>query len=207
MYAYAANNPVHYIDPDGKEIDACFLVTSYEKTLYGWMAKGTLTITDKDNGKSISVDAYSGGKGSASDGVSLPLPLGIYDILEQKEKPSYFRLEAKDSNYGNDQVDGIPIEQGIIRLHYQGGTYGCLCVDLGKESAEYSDFVALIKNTTISKVSVQSKYTNKFLKFFFRKESVIKFGSLSVVQNKGIVYQDLYAPKQDKQKYTHQRMK
>ncbi|MCR5612455.1 hypothetical protein [Treponema sp.] len=157
--------------------------------------------------KTISVDAYSGGKGVASDGVSLPLPLGIYDILEQKKETYYFRLEAKDSDYGNDYVDGVPIEQEAIRLHYQGATYGCLCVDLDKESAEYSDLMDLIKNTTTSKVSVHSKYTNKFIKFFFRKESVIKFGSLSVIQSKGIVYQDLYAPKQYKPKYKHQRIK
>ena len=32
LYHYAANNPVKYTDPDGREVDATFEVTSYEKT-------------------------------------------------------------------------------------------------------------------------------------------------------------------------------
>jgi len=207
LYDYAGNNPVKYTDPDGREVDAIFEVTSYEKTMFGWQAKGKLTITDKDTGKTITVNAYSGGKGTASDGVSLPLPLGNYDILEQKEKEGYFRLEAKDSDYGNDQVEGIDAKQGLIRLHYDGATYGCLCVELDKKSDAYSDFIALIKHSTVSKLSVQSKYTNKLLKFFFKQESIIKFGTLSVVQSKEIVYRDLYAPKKYKPKYKHQRMR
>lgn len=49
------------MDPDGREVDITFEVTSYEKTSYGWMAKGILTVTDRDTKKSISVNAYSGG--------------------------------------------------------------------------------------------------------------------------------------------------
>ena len=79
-----------------------------------------------DSGNSMSVDAYSGGYGvDHEDGVSLPAPLGNYDILEQGGNPQFLRLEANDSNYGNDQVDGVSISQDSIRLHYKGYTYGC----------------------------------------------------------------------------------
>ena len=62
---------MRYVDPDGREVDITFEVTSYEKTSYGWMAKGILTVTDRDTKKSISVNAYSGGlDADHEDGVS-----------------------------------------------------------------------------------------------------------------------------------------
>lgn len=48
----------------------------------GTTAHGKLTVTDRDTGESVVVNAYSGGRGRDSeDGVSLPLPLGEYDVL------------------------------------------------------------------------------------------------------------------------------
>lgn len=76
------NNPVKYVDPDGREVDITFEVTHYEETKDGTTAHGKLTVTDRDTGESVVVNAYSGGRGRDSeDGVSLPLPLGEYDVL------------------------------------------------------------------------------------------------------------------------------
>ncbi|MCR5313579.1 MAG: hypothetical protein K6E54_08080 [Bacteroidaceae bacterium] len=168
------------------------------------MAKGILTVTDRDSGETISVNAYSGGLGADhTDGVSLPIPLGEYDILEHGRNSEFLRLEAKDSCYGNDQVDGVKISQGTIRLHYKGLTYGCLSVEMDSGSEEYSNFMDLIKGTSTSEVTVRSKSRNPFR----TKEDLTKYGTLSVFQSKSIVVTDLYAPEQYKQKYTHQRMR
>lgn len=156
----------------------------------------------------MSVDAYSGGYGvDHEDGVSLPAPLGNYDILEQGGNPQFLRLEANDSNYGNDQVDGVSISQDSIRLHYKGYTYGCISVELDYESKEYSDFMGLIKGTSTSTVSVNSKYQNKLARIFLKNEKITKYGTLQITQSKSIQYRDLYAPKQISNKYIHQRMK
>lgn len=195
---------MRYVDPDGREVDITFEVTSYEQTSYGWMAKGILTVTDRDTKKSISVNAYSGGlDADHEDGVSLPIPLGEYDILEHGGNSNFFRLEAKDSCYGNDQVDGIKTPQGTIRLHYRGATYGCISVEMNYRSEEYTNFMNFIKGTSTSTVTVMSKSRNPFK----TKEDLTKYGTLYVFQSKSIATNDLYAPEQYKQEYTHQRMR
>ena len=93
-----------YTDPDGRELDVTFEVTSYEKTNDGWAAHGKLTLMDRDTGESVTVNAYSGERGVAEDGVSFPIPLGEYEILAPTS--ICYRLEAKDSNQGNDLIDG-----------------------------------------------------------------------------------------------------
>lgn len=140
MYHYAGNNPVKYTDPDGREVDVTFEVTSYEKTSDGWTAHGKLTLTDRDTGESVTVNAYSGGRGVAEDGVSLPISLGEYEILTSTSIG--YRLEAKDSNQGNDLIDGTSPAQGNLRLHAPGGglSYGCIgvaTVDAAKTRTTY----------------------------------------------------------------------
>lgn len=143
------------------------------------MAKGILTVTDRDTKKSISVNAYSGGlDADHEDGVSLP-------------------------SYGNDQVDSIKTPQGTIRLHYRGATYGCISVEMNYRSEEYTNFMNFIKGTSTSTVTVMSKSRNPFK----TKEDLTKYGTLYVFQSKSIATNDLYSPEQYKQEYTHQRMR
>lgn len=197
MYHYAGNNPVCYIDPDGRELDATFEVTSYEKTKDGWTAYGTLTVTDRDTNETVSANAYSGGRGRDSDGVSLPIPIGEYEILSPTEIG--YRLEAVDSNKGNDIIDGTNPEQGNIRLHKPGAglSYGCIGV---ATDGEWKNVEKIISETSIA-ISKVDRFRG------LSSIQITKYGNLTVTQNKSIVYRDLYASKQYRQEYVHQRMK
>lgn len=94
---------------------------------------GTLEILD--GVRTTSVEAHSG---SHLSGIRVDkLAPGTYDIarnLLHGEVDSY-RLEAHDSNYGNDEVDP-PMsrrpfwspDQAHVRLHVPGGSIGCLAI-------------------------------------------------------------------------------
>jgi hypothetical protein len=183
VYHYAGNNPVLMKDPNGREVDLDFVVTHIEETNHGIMVSGDLTITDRDTGESKVVRAYSGGLGSdPNDGVSLPIPLGEYDILEIA--PRGYRLEARDSNYGNDVVDGVNPSQGLLRLHGPGGTYGCLAVGNVNERSDMTDWNSvsqMLGNTRISEeVQVSSKNLGGIAGFLGVKEPQQKYGTLTV---------------------------
>lgn len=204
LYHYAANNPVKYTDPDGREVDATFEVTSYEKTNDGWTAHGKLTLTDRDTGESVTVNAYSGGRGVAEDGVSLPIPLGEYEILAPTSIG--YRLEAKDSNLlasgenqGNDLIDGTSPAQGNLRLHAPCGglSYGCIGV---ATVDEWRSVQNLILNTSQSTSKVDR------LKGLLSID-ITKYGDLKVIQSQKIMIRDMYAPKESRQNYVHQRMR
>ena len=197
LYHYAANNPVKYTDPDGREVDATFEVTSYEKTNDGWTAHGKLTLTDRDTGESVTVNAYSGGRGVAEDGVSLPIPLGEYEILAPTSIG--YRLEAKDSNQGNDLIDGRSPAQGNLRLHAPCGglSYGCIGV---ATVDEWRSVQNLILNTSQSTSKVDR------LKGLLSID-ITKYGDLKVIQSQEIMIRDMYAPKESRQNYVHQRMR
>ena len=70
-------------------------------------------------------------------------------------------------------------------------------------SEEYTNFMNFIKGTSTSTVTVMSKSRNPFK----TKEDLTKYGTVYVFQSKYIVTNDLYAPEQYKQEYTHQRMR
>jgi RHS repeat-associated protein len=184
-YHYAGNNPVKLVDPDGREIDATFEITSYEKTDYGTTARGVLTITDKDTGETITAEAYSGGILSASDDTSLPLPLGEYEILDQGKRDGFYRLEPLDYNYGNDKADGLEPEQWTLRLHGPGATYGCLAV---ADRAKFNQIDNMLKRTSKSQAVVN--YIGRIP--FKKTETIIKFGNLTVVDNSPVPIKRIY---------------
>ena len=134
------------------------------------------------------------------DGVSLPLPLGEYRILEREGRDGFYRLEAVDSLFGNDAVEGLEISQGKIRLHGPGLTYGCLAID----SRESFNMVAdIINNTKKTKARVDYNGRNPFVS----KETLVQFGTLKVIQSKEIEMFNLFAPRSATNKSKHQRMR
>jgi hypothetical protein len=180
VYHYAGNNPVKYVDPDGLEVDAVFEVTRLEVKFWGIRAYGNLTITDKDSGESITVKAYSGGSYNFSSSVSLPIPLGEYDILKMTPNNG-FRLEARDSNYGNDIVDGLNTTQSLLRLHGPGRTFGCLSVANRGDWRGENGVIAILNKTQTSDVDVASKSARGLSNFFLgTKETQVKYGTLKV---------------------------
>jgi hypothetical protein len=152
------------------EVDMIFVVTNYEKTSDGLTARGRLTVIDRDTKTSVTVDAYSGGIGhDLDDGVSLPIPIGKYEILSPTAVG--FRLEAIDENHGNDLIEGTNPEQGNLRLHGPGATYGCLAVST---IDEWASVESMLDATNKGSSSV-----DRFGGIFSQK--IEKFGNLMVV--------------------------
>ena len=170
VYHYGANNPIKYVDPDGREVDIIFTIKSYEETKDGVTAHGELTVTDRDTGESITVNAYSGGRGSSESGVSLPLPIGSYEILTPTNIG--YRLEALDSNRGNDFIEGTDPYQGNIRLHRPGAglSYGCIGV---ATNDEWQSVQNMLTNTQKGSSTIQ-RYRGLWM------QQTTKFGNLAV---------------------------
>ncbi len=78
-----------------------------------------------------------------------------------------------------------------------GLSYGCIGVATGRE---WKNVKNIISETSTAISRVDRLQGLSFIK-------ITKYGNLVVTQNKSIVYCDLYAPKQYRQEYIHQRMK
>ena len=176
VYHYSANNPVKYVDPDGRQLDITFTIKSYEETEDGLTAHGELTITDRDTGETLIVNAYSGGRGTTADGLSLPIPLGSYKILEPTAIG--YRLEAEDILPGSDRIDITNPQQSNIRLHGPGTglSYGCIGV---ATTSEWEAVSNMITNTNTGISTVQRYRGLSFLRH-------TKYGNLSVVLESGL---------------------
>jgi len=154
-----------------------FVVKSYEETKDGLTAHGELTITDRNSGKTMTVNAYSGGRGRYSqDEVSLPIPIGNYEILSPTNIG--YRLEALDFKPGNDIIDRTNPSQGNIRLHGPGSglSYGCLAV---KTPDEWTSVQEMFSNTQTG-TSIIQRYGG----LWFQKAT--KYGNLIVKLDSGL---------------------
>jgi hypothetical protein len=152
-YNYCAGNPVMLVDPDGREVNAKLVITKIESKTFGYTAYGILTITDNnDKRKKIEAKTFSGGIPYGN-----PIPEGKYDIL-QPTKKGHFRLEAQDSHYGDDKVEG---QQKYLRLHGKGSgnTQGCISVE---NDSDWNSIVKIMNGTNKTKKNVESKSRNPF---------------------------------------------
>ena len=162
-YAYANNNPYKFVDPDGREVRA----------IYNNQTK-TLSVRDIDTKERIAINAFSGG--SYFHGDFEPIPEGRYAILFHP-KETHYRLEAIDSKFGDDKVEGNGRSE--FRLHYYGGgvSEGCIAAS---SNEEFGQVRSLLERTKTSTTSVDSKsfslFNNK------SSESSVRYGELLVVR-------------------------
>lgn len=162
-YTYALGNPISGIDPLG-----LFVTGTYN------VASGTLTLTDRTTGATISGGFFSGGRP-----YGLPIPNGQYDILEQAAKEGFFRLEPVDTPYGDDIQNATG--RGLLRLHRLGPlgmSEGCITANENNTWKKVNDFI----RGTLPKdrVQVQSKSRNPFAP---STESLTRYGRITVINS------------------------
>ena len=188
-YHYAGNNPVKYVDPDGKKLEISFYVKAVVKnSAGGTTATGYMTVYNTNTKDSFIINnVKSGGLiGGDNESSDKHAPFGTYDILGSTKKDRVFmRLEANDNHYGDDKVNFPNQEEhSEIRLHDigSGTTYGCISVPedgIKKIGIE-------LKNTSTSLTSVETKYVErKYIGSFAKKlkpyEIEKKYGELKVI--------------------------
>lgn len=156
LYTYTWNNPLRFVDPTGLLVEAVYDT-----------AAGTLTVTDKDTKKTITVDVESGGKPYGG-----PIPKGKWEILERGgDKPHWFRLDAVDANPRDDVHEATG--RSKFRLHGPGMTVGCIAC---KDRNKYNDLVRLIQDTKTEVVTDRGVPWYKF----WSNDKIKKFGDLVV---------------------------
>jgi hypothetical protein len=134
-------------------------------------------VVDRDTGaKAAATNVISGfGVTSNTSSFSGPLPKGSYSLLEQGARPNFIRLEANDSHFGDDRVQGT--ERTNLRLH--SGTLSLGCVTMCNK-VQGEGVMNLIKGTKTSTSEVESKSRNPFAS---GTETVRQYGTLYATDN------------------------
>jgi len=156
-YWYASANPYKNIDPNGGQVLA--LYSNESRALFAM---------DIVTRAAVFASAESGGKPWGD-----PIPAGEYSILTRRGRDGFYRLERRDSNFGDDET---PEGRTNLRLHGPGRTLGCV------EVCEPDKFAAvdnLIRKTETSSTPVND---NSIVgRIAGRKETVANFGRLTAL--------------------------
>ncbi len=203
-YAYCANNPVKYVDPDGKEVR--ILYNKETKKIYvvdldhyqkGLPVKYVSAkdyqlggIRDKEgnlthNQVLVINNVFSGGQvengkivRDASDSRQKAIPNATYDIVDNNadtRHEGWFRLDRQDNNRYNDK-DDVTGRDGY-RFHLGGLSWGCVTVDKTQDDAQDSwDVLTSILNST-STTTISEKRGRQWLNPF---STLTKYGIMVV---------------------------
>lgn len=166
-YAYANGSPLKYTDSDGRFARGTFN-----------LATGLLRLNDERG--AITAEFFSGNRshGYDDDGELAfrsydPIPIGDYDILSGPLPNGFYRLEPRDSAYGNDKHE--PTGRTQFRLHHFGGSEGCITAKADPINWLTTD--AFLKGTSTDSVAVRSHNLVPRC-----DQSVKRFGTLAVTQ-------------------------
>jgi hypothetical protein len=156
------------------------IITSIEKKLFGdQTARGFFGITNmKDR---VMTNFISGGIPYGKN-----VPPGYYDIL-QKNAKGFYRIEARDRNYGDDRIEGT--DQWLIRLHAygRGNTFGCISIINSNDWNKIDKIIqgAVSTITTIKHVYYVKIFKQNLIPPINRggSEGILKHGILNVTEN------------------------
>lgn len=123
---------------------------------------------DIDTRSAVFASAESGGKPWGD-----PIPAGEYSILTRGGRDGFYRLERRDSNFGDDET---PEGRTSLRLHGPGRTLGCVEVC---EPDKFATVHNLIKKTETYSTPVNDN--SVVGRIAGRKETVANFGRLTAL--------------------------
>lgn len=153
LYNYVNNNPINFIDPLGLLVTVVFDPNNH-----------TLTITDNDTGKSVTVEAFTGGHVGenctvvpGTSPLEVPVPAGKYLLVDNPNPRSgredWLGVFKKDDRIDDYFKDGKKERSGI-RFHKGQVSHGCVTVtdcqqDADKKWKQIQDMLKDTKKETI----------------------------------------------------------
>ena len=176
LYNYVNNDPLNSIDPLG------LLVTAVLDT-----KASTLTVTDDDTKKSVTVQAFTGGHVnpdcsilSPGTGNEISAPGGAYNIVDNPNPRlgtgdwyGLFKQDKRMDDYFDDQGK----QRSGVRLHLGGISHGCVTVSRCQPDADkkWKEIRDMINNT--------KKETLKFIKgphWWNGEGETTKYGTITI---------------------------
>ncbi|MDD6833412.1 MAG: DUF2778 domain-containing protein [bacterium] len=194
-YLWCAANPVEYCDEFGDTINAVFDKSTNTLQILDLdrydPQKPLSYVSSKDydfnknNQVLVIHNVFSGGKlinGKIvkTEKEHIPIPNGVYDILENKgdtnpKHKEWFRLDAQDDFPQNDKHDETG--RNGFRLHTGTNSYGCITINENSKNSA-------IDWATLRKIIVTTSFTTvgerRGLHIFLPFDNLKKYGKISV---------------------------